>query len=50
MPLASLLFSFSCRLPTGLDLRQRGEFIIVSGNVGIEDVAIDFRSFQSGVT
>ena len=50
MSLASFLFSSSYHLPTGFDLRQRGEVIIVSGNVGIEDVAIDFRGFQRGVT
>ena len=50
MPLASFLFSSSYRLPTGFDLRQRGELVVVSGNVGIKDVAVDFRCFQRGVT
>ena len=50
MPLASFLFSSSYYLPTGFDLCQRGELIIVSGNVGIKDVAVDFRGFQRGVT
>ena len=50
MPLASFLFSSSYRLPTGFDLRQRGELVVVSGNVGIKDVAVDFRGFQRGVT
>ena len=50
MPLASFLFSSSYCLPTGFNLSQRGEVIIVSGNVGIKDVAVDFRGFQRGVT
>lgn len=50
MPLASFLFSSSYHLPTGLDLRQRGELVVVSGNVGIKDVAVDFRGFQRRVT
>jgi hypothetical protein len=50
MPLASFLFSSSYCLPTGFDLCQRGEFIVVSGNVSIEDVAVDFCGFQRGVT
>ena len=50
MPLASFLFSSSCRLPTGFDLCQRGELVVVSGNVGIKDVAVDFCGFQCGVT
>ena len=50
MPLASFLFSSSYRLPTGFDLRQRGELVVVSGNVSIKDVAVDFRGFQRGVT
>ena len=49
MPLASFLFSSSYSLPTGFDLRQRGELVVVSGNVGIKDVAVDFRGFQRGV-
>ena len=49
MPLASFLFSSSYRLSAGFDLCQRGELIIVSGNVSIKDVAVDFRGFQRGV-
>ena len=50
MPLASLLFSSSYCLPAGFDLCQRGELIVVSGNVSIKDVAVDFGRFQRGVS